>query len=155
MRSQRATASAAAVASSGDPGTDVHRFLEVLNYADLSDVNARSSLFISEDDLKGPTTATRVWVDDVNSDGKLDILVGDNTTLISAADGLSEEEFKEKQAAWQDEYNRVMAEWNALAQDTDAEKRNEISRKLGTVYQERSKFIIEDRTGFVWLYLQK
>jgi hypothetical protein len=27
--------------------------------------------------LKGPASCTRIWVDDVNSDGKLDILVGD------------------------------------------------------------------------------
>ena len=32
-------------------------------------------------DLKGPLSDTRIWVDDVNSDGKLDILVGDMTPL--------------------------------------------------------------------------
>ena len=42
---------------------------------------------LREADLKGPTHATRIWVDDVNSDGKLDILVGDSVTLISPAQG--------------------------------------------------------------------
>src|SRR4051812_5978051 len=32
---------------------------------------------LDEESLTGPTHATRIWVDDVNSDGKLDILVGD------------------------------------------------------------------------------
>jgi hypothetical protein len=45
-------------------------------------------------DLKGPLTDTRIWVDDVNGDGKLDILVGDMAPLLSPAAGLSEAEFK-------------------------------------------------------------
>jgi hypothetical protein len=36
-------------------------------------------------DLKGPLGCTRIWVDDVNSDGKLDILVGDQAPLVSPA----------------------------------------------------------------------
>jgi FG-GAP-like repeat len=48
---------------------------------------------LSDDDLKGPTRATRVWVDDVNGDGKLDLIIGDSVTLIAPVKGLSEEEF--------------------------------------------------------------
>jgi hypothetical protein len=51
---------------------------------------------LDEADLTGPTHATRVWVADVNSDGKLDLLVGDSVTLISPAKGLSKEELKKK-----------------------------------------------------------
>jgi len=56
---------------------------------------------LADDDLIGPTTSTRIWVEDVNSDGKLDILVGDSTKLVSPAEGLSEEEYFEKHASWQ------------------------------------------------------
>jgi hypothetical protein len=56
---------------------------------------------LSENELTGPTRSTRIWVDDVNGDGKLDLLVGDSVTLISPANGLSVEEFKEKYAEWQ------------------------------------------------------
>ena len=45
---------------------------------------------LREEDLKGPVGNTRVWADDVNGDGKLDLLVGDSATLISPADSLSE-----------------------------------------------------------------
>src|SRR5205809_3265815 len=38
---------------------------------------------LREGDLTGPTRATRVWVADVNGDGKLDLLVGDCVTLVS------------------------------------------------------------------------
>ena len=41
---------------------------------------------LRDEDLKGPLSCTRIWVDDVNGDGKLDILVGDMVTLISPAD---------------------------------------------------------------------
>ena len=43
---------------------------------------------LSEKELTGPTTSTRVWVADVNGDGKLDLLVGDSVTLIAPAKGL-------------------------------------------------------------------
>jgi hypothetical protein len=35
-----------------------------------------------EEDLKEPLSCTRIWVDDVNSDGKLDVLVGDRTGFV-------------------------------------------------------------------------
>jgi VCBS repeat protein len=71
---------------------------------------------LSEEQLTGPTTSTRVWVDDVNGDGKLDLLVGDSVTLIAPATDLIAEGSRKKPAA-------------------------EVKQ--------------QDRTGFVWLYLQK
>src|SRR5262245_41460194 len=56
---------------------------------------------VREADLKGPNSDTRIWVDDINADGKLDLLVGDNTTLISPADKVSVEEFKGRFADWE------------------------------------------------------
>jgi hypothetical protein len=94
---------------------------------------------LKEEQLTGPTTSTRVWADDVNGDGKLDLLVGDSTTLVSPAEGLSEAEFKEKSAAWQ----------KAIA------NRGQDQQELSRLYQQREKFMKEDSTGFVWLYLQK
>jgi len=60
---------------------------------------------LSETNLKGPTRAWRIWVDDVNSDGKLDILVGDSVTLVEPAKGLTDKEFKTKSAEWQKEWD--------------------------------------------------
>src|SRR5262245_41019658 len=60
---------------------------------------------LSEADLKGPTRAARIWVDDINGDGKLDILVGDSVTLVEPAKGLTDEEFKTKSAEWQKEWD--------------------------------------------------
>ena len=41
---------------------------------------------LGEKELNGPTSSTRVWVDDVNSDGKLDVLLGDRLTLVTPAE---------------------------------------------------------------------
>lgn len=104
-------------------------------------------------DLKGPVGNTRIWVDDVNSDGKLDILVGDMASLISPADGLSEAEFKKKFAAWMKSREDVSASLNAVADDP--KKLAEGQKKFQEVYERRTEFMKEDMTGFVWLYLRK
>jgi FG-GAP-like repeat len=142
---------------------------------------------LDADDLTGPTRSTRIWVDDVNGDGKLDLLVGDSVTLISPGNGLSEEEFKEKFEAWQKAIAAASSarsaaianqakkadegvdadEANAANEDNEgdadkdideADKADELTRateELHRLYDQRSEFMQEDRTGFVWLYLQK
>jgi hypothetical protein len=108
---------------------------------------------LSEEELTGPTSATRIWVADVNGDGKLDLLVGDSVTLISPAKGVSKEEFKNKFAAWQ---KAVEVASKELSSETaDQAKRTKAIEQYNKVYQERREFMTEDRTGFVWLYLQK
>ncbi len=108
---------------------------------------------LNEDELTGPTTSTRVWVDDVNGDGKLDLLVGDSLTLIAPAKGLSAEEFKKKFAAWQ---NAVSTASKGLSSGTaDQAQRIKANEEFNKIYQQRTEFMKEDRTGFVWLYLQK
>ena len=108
---------------------------------------------LREEELVSPTTATRIWVTDVNGDGKLDILVGDNTMLISPAKGLSREEFETKRKEWESKIAEVSKEMND--QKADDAARNKANEKFQKLYQEREKFMKEERTGFVWLYLQK
>lgn len=107
---------------------------------------------LSEGDLTGPTSSTRVWVDDVNSDGKLDVLVGDTVTLLSPAKGVSQEDFKKKFAEWQ---KAVQVAVSALSSATDATERTKASQEYSRVYNQRAEFMHEERTGFVWLYMQK
>ena len=103
--------------------------------------------------LKEPNSDTRIWVDDINGDGKFDLLLGDLTTLISPADELSEAEFKQKFADWQKAVETVSKELGSSA--GDEKQQNEARERFQKLYSERSKFMKEDRTGFVWLYLQK
>jgi hypothetical protein len=106
---------------------------------------------LRESDLTGPTHATRVWVADVNGDGKLDLLVGDCVTLVSPAKGVSEAEFKKRYADWEKELQTALAALSAQGAKS-REKAHEEYRKL---YGRRAEFMREEMTGFVWVYLQK
>jgi hypothetical protein len=108
---------------------------------------------LRESDLIGPTRATRIWVDDVNSDGKLDVLVGDSVTLVSPAEGLTEEESNAKSEEWKKEWEAALADMNAS--DADEEKQTAARERVQELHGKRSSFINEEMTGFVWLYLQK
>jgi hypothetical protein len=107
---------------------------------------------LRESDLTGPTHATRVWVADVNGDGKLDLLVGDCVTLVSPAKGLSDAEFRKKYAAWQKDLQTALKALNA---DREAEARKKAMQEYQKVYAQRSEFMHEEMTGFVWVYLQE
>ncbi len=108
---------------------------------------------LRDEDHTGPTTSTRIWVDDINSDGKLDLLVGDSVTLISPAKKVSEKEFKKRYAEWKEAVAKASQELNSTLEDEKAQ--GEAQERFQKLYNERSEFMKEDRTGFVWLYLQK
>lgn len=108
---------------------------------------------LREEELTGPSSSTRVWVADVNGDGKLDLLVGDLVTLIAPAKGVSEEEFKKKFAAWQKAVDKASKE--VSSEPADQAKRTKANEEFQKLYNQRSEFMKEERTGFVWLYLQK
>ena len=97
-----------------------------------------SGRLLSEGDLKGPTTSTRVWAADVNKDGKLDLLVGDSVTLISTAKGVSPAEFTKRYEEWDKAFQAAQGA--------------EFPREL---YEKRKEFMTEERTGYVWAYLRK
>ena len=89
----------------------------------------------------------------MNGDGKLDLLVGDSVTLIAAAKGVSAEEFKKKFAAWQKAVETASKE--LFSAQSDQAKRNKANEEFNKIYNSRTEFMKEERTGFVWLYLQK
>jgi hypothetical protein len=104
-------------------------------------------------DLKGPLSCTRVWADDVNGDGKLDLLVGDLVTLLAPAANVSEDDFRKRLADWNKELSTVANSLNSA--ETGVKKRTETQERYQRLYQQRTEFMTEDRTGFVWLYLRK
>ena len=108
---------------------------------------------VSETELKGPSGSTRVWLDDVNGDGKLDILVGDSVTLVSIAKGLSKAEYDEKLAKWRKAYNAASQELGKAQGDSD--EATAAQKRFTEVYQQRTEFMQQDPTGYVWLYRQK
>lgn len=109
--------------------------------------------FVREADLKEPAHATRVWVADVNGDGKLDLLVGDSVTLLSPAKGVTEEEYKKRMAKWEAEFKAAQTSLNKAGKD--AKEQQKAMDAYQKVYDKRSEFMDEQMTGFVWLYLRK
>lgn len=106
---------------------------------------------VNEKDLVGPASGTRVWADDINGDGKLDLLVGDDITLVAPADGIDTAEFKKRSEAWDKEHAAIMDKRNHGTK----EEREATEKEYRALYEKREAFIQEDSTGFVWLYLQK
>jgi len=132
---------------------------------------------LRETDLKRPTYGCRIWVADVNGDGKLDILVGDQVTLVTPKNGVSDAEMGKKYAAWQKQHDVAYAAYrDAMANPKPVAKTEKsssiLSNLFGNLFGEdksavtkaqeytrvsnrRSEFMTEETTGFVWLYLQK
>jgi hypothetical protein len=118
-----------------------------------------------------PGPSTRVWAYDFNGDGWPDLLVGDSTTLISPAEGLTKEEFDEKEKAhrekiaeysarYQESYQKLNAAMGALkeGETLDKEIENEFNSardEYTSVFPARSEWCQEQRTGHVWVYLRK
>jgi hypothetical protein len=135
-------------AGTGKP-PELERFRALIKHGPIREYWA----LLREADLKEPSTDTRIWVDDFNSDGKLDILVGDNVTLISPVPNISEAAFKTKFAEWNKSISDAATKLNAAA--TDPAKQNEAQQRYQQLFNQRNEFMTEDRTGFIWVYLQK
>jgi hypothetical protein len=103
--------------------------------------------------VKAPGRDTRVWVDDVNGDGKLDLLVGDAVRLMFPAKGVDEATALKKLGEWQ------AKEKQALLPPGAAEPSEADMKKLQQTYEalqaERKTFVRDDPTGFVWVLYRK
>ncbi len=99
-----------------------------------------------------PSGSTRVWADDVDGDGKLDLLVGDDATVEIPAEGLDPEEVEEKLAAWQNTMDSLLKN---LQGGADKDALEAAMRKYREHEGKRAEIVRRERTGFVWLYVQK
>ena len=121
-------------------------------------------LALGDKHVKGPQRSTRVAAADVNSDGKLDLLIGDSYTLSYAVDGLSKDEVEKRLAAWQEEMGALSGGMPEIdwPEDPSVELSPEDQAALDAYYdkmdahhKKREAFLREESTGSVWLLLQK
>lgn len=108
--------------------------------------------------LAGAQGSTRVCVEDMNGDGKLDLLVGDQATLYEPADGYDAASMRQALTDWGKRYQEVSQAWvkNIKPGDGgDKKLRAELNKKLQALMKERRSIVKEDRTGFVWVYHAK
>jgi hypothetical protein len=102
--------------------------------------------------IKGPGSDTRVWVADVNGDGKLDLLMGDSVTLYFPVEGKEPASVKESLDAWEKKLEKTLSELGGA--DTP-DRQKAFSAAYEALINERDQFVREDRTGFVWVLYRK
>ena len=105
--------------------------------------------------LTMPQNDTRIWVEDVNGDGKLDVLVGDTTQLIMPADGL---DLATAQAKYDELMRRQSEIWMGAeygAEGPTQEQMEEQMKRYEELEKEFEKVVKRESTGFVWLYTRR
>lgn len=100
--------------------------------------------------VKAPAGSTRVWVADVDGDGKLDLLVGDQTTITKPAKGLTEAEARQQLAEWQKAMQKLFESEQKEGADQEA-----AGKAFQKHWEAKAKIVDEAATGFVWLLRQK
>jgi hypothetical protein len=102
---------------------------------------------LGEDGITAPGSDTRVWVADVDGDGKLDLLVGDCVTVRTPKPGVGADDARTKHAAWQ---KKQMAFFQQPPGDSEAGQKK-WQEGYQALEKERDAFLTEERTGYVWL----
>jgi hypothetical protein len=101
--------------------------------------------------LTAPGRDTRVWADDVDGDGLLDLLVGDQHTLLHLQSGVSEADGKQRLATWREKQQKFFQE----PQEENDDGRRKWQERYQALEKERDEFAKQQMTGFVWLLRQK
>ncbi|MCA9298744.1 MAG: VCBS repeat-containing protein [Phycisphaerales bacterium] len=107
----------------------------------------------ADDPPSGPGGSTRVWAADVNEDGTLDLLVGDGVTILHPAEGLTTEESRRAEEAWQEANQALVTESESYDSMTPEAQSDWQERYQG--HQTTRTHLTEEWTGSVWLYLAK
>ncbi len=101
--------------------------------------------------LQGPGADSRVWVADVDGDGKLDLLVGDQQRLTFPLAGIDEAAAREQLVAWNKEQQKLFA----TPQGEDEASQQKWQQAYEKLEAARAKIVRDESTGFVWLLRQR
>ncbi len=96
---------------------------------------SHSETIFGDSHISGPQSATRVWVDDLNGDNKLDLVVGDSLNLSFPAEGLTEDEVADKLQDFEKRQSGVMQKL------TDAQQSLEAAQLAATEKQVEEKSV--------------
>ncbi|MFK7822021.1 MAG: FG-GAP-like repeat-containing protein [Planctomycetaceae bacterium] len=93
-----------------------------------------------------PQSSTRVYADDVNGDGKLDLLIGDMASINQLAEGVDKDGVEEKLAAWNKSSAKITARMDVLQDKLfgDPEKMEEVQRRMEAEYAQQAEQESED-----------
>jgi hypothetical protein len=106
--------------------------------------------------ITAPAQNTRVWVADVDGDGKLDLLLGDQVSIVNPAKDLTDAEARKQLAAWQAKLDKlVQKEQSQDGKEPTEEQQKVLAEQFQKHWEEREKIVAEESTGFVWLLRRK
>ena len=110
--------------------------------------------------VTGPQGSTRVYVDDVNGDGKLDLLLGDSVTLTFPGEGLDKETALAKLEDWNKQQQEIIEKMQRRVDPDDenaptADEMKAQQQKYQEHWQARKKIVTQEMTGYVWVLYQK
>ena len=125
----------------------------------------------SDSDTTEMSQATRVWATDFNNDGLMDLLVGDSASNVSRVEGLSDEEYEKLKSEYEEnmkvasdrmqEFHKENAEvFEAMQSGKEMEpdlkeEWGDVTAEMSKAYRTQEKFQTTERTGYVWLLIQK
>ena len=109
----------------------------------------KRAVTVDDEHLRGPQGSTRVWADDVDGDGRLDLLVGDSVTLYVPLEGADLATTQAKYDDWQAREAKLLA---AFDEETVSE---EWDRDWTALREELEGIVRSEMTGYVWLFRQE
>ena len=129
---------------------------------------------LGDQHIKGPSSSTRVWAEDLNNDGLLDLVVGDTAKFILPIDDKKDTikrliQWKKKFSDVESEMKRkqkpLMLQLDQLDNKRDEEsskkrkllyqKLDELFEPADNMYQQRLEIVRDVSTGYVWVFYQK
>ncbi len=110
---------------------------------------------IGDAHITGPQSSTRIWADDVNGDGKPDLLLGDSVSLVFPAKGVSDQEALAKIKEFGEKFSKAYESMGNSEEPPSEEAMKKMQAEIEVLTAEKAKFVTEESTGYVWLFLQK
>lgn len=126
------------------------RFKTLLEPAGYGRNNGNQTM-LGDDHLTCPASGTRVWADDVDGDGKLDLLIGDQLTLQHLAKGVDAATASAKLVAWEKKQKKLFESM----QGGNPKAQARFQKDYAQLQKDKKAFIVDEATGFVWLMRQK
>ncbi|QDU85261.1 FG-GAP repeat protein [Planctomycetes bacterium Pla163] len=114
-----------------------------------STAGAYEDVTFGEAHITKPQGSIRLWIEDMNGDGRFDLVMGDSAYVTNVADGLTEDEARTRLAAWQKKMDTLLDEHG------DAEWDDAMDEAFNALYAERATIVTEGGVGFVWVAYQQ
>jgi hypothetical protein len=121
---------------------------DLFSYTGTGAAYGEESTF-GEAHITEPQGSIRLWIEDMNGDGRFDLVMGDNAYVTKPAQGVSEDEARTRLAEWQKRMDALMDDQG------DSDWDDAMNEKWSALYDERSKIVTESGVGFVWVAYQQ